>query len=133
MDILLGVPPRTDLSSIAEVLIGLGYECLGEAGVPGRLYLRRRNGDAFNATVTTVGERLWCDNLVLRDYLRQSDAARRRYAAAKRAAVQEGNSRLLDYGDVKSPIVDELLAQAWGWRTGRSGPPSARSHGKAVA
>src|SRR5688572_18049289 len=52
-----------------EALISLGYEYLGESGVAGREYFRRRAGHATNLAVVEWGGALWNDNIALRDYL----------------------------------------------------------------
>lgn len=101
---------------VADRLRTLGYESLGEAGVAGRVYLRRRNHRWFNISLTTLRARLWRDNLLLRDYLRSDATARRRYAREKWAAVNAGNATLLAYGEAKSPVIDELLEDARTWR-----------------
>lgn len=107
------------LETVAAALVGIGYQCLGEAGVPGRVYLRRRDDEAFNASVTRLNSKVWANNIALREYLRAGESARRRYAEVKYAAVAAGHVMLLDYGDAKARILDQLLAEAMQWRSGR--------------
>jgi hypothetical protein len=47
VDLMLGTETHHDREAISH-LIGLGYEDMDEAGVPGRIYLRKRDGHAFN-------------------------------------------------------------------------------------
>src|SRR3954468_21930016 len=59
IDMMLGVrslPPARDLLSRLEIL---GYEPLGEAGVPGRIYLRLRGGRDFNLHIVERGGPHW--------------------------------------------------------------------------
>lgn len=120
IDIMLGVgswPPRSEF--IAR-LGTLGYENLGEAGVPGRIYLRRRDLNSFNAHIVQRGGEHWTNNLAIRDLLRRDAASRARYAAAKRVALDLGKGRLLAYSAAKDDAVAELLAAA---RASAAGAP----------
>ncbi len=112
IDLMLGVEPGCDVLSIRTELGVLGYEDLGEAGVPGRLYFRRRRKSAFNIALVERGGAIWRSNLALRDYLRTNPGAAREYAAAKRSALESGISSLLAYSEYKGPVVDRLLKQA---------------------
>jgi GrpB-like predicted nucleotidyltransferase (UPF0157 family) len=115
VDVLVGIrTSKLDKGQIAA-LEGLGYEYLGEAGVPGRLAFRKRHPTAFNLAVVRWGERLWRDNLALRDYLRANPEDARRYAQHKRDLVNSGVSSLLEYSQSKEALVAELLR-----RTGNS-------------
>jgi len=112
IDLMLGVPslpPARDLLSRLEIL---GYQNLGEAGVPGRVYLRLRDARDFNLHIVELGGTHWNDNLALRDLLRRDAGARERYAAAKQAALAAGESRLLAYSAAKHSAVAELLSTA---------------------
>ncbi len=110
IDVLVGVPPG-HRTAVARRLAAHGWTHLGEAGVPGREYLRRRVGQHANVHVVEHGSTLWQDNLLLRQYLRRDADARRRYAAAKRQAAQEAPN-LLAYSEHKAAVVAELLSEA---------------------
>src|SRR5262245_3759478 len=69
IDILVAPAQWPFSSADRGVLETLGYEYLGEAGVSGREYLRRRGEHATNLAVVEWGGPLWCDNITLRDYL----------------------------------------------------------------
>lgn len=125
VDILVAVEPWPLRGSDRAALETLGYEYLGEAGVPGREYLRRRAAHATNLAVVAVGSPLWADNLCFRDYLRACPEVARMYGAAKLAAVAEGALGLLDYSRAKSSLVTELLQQAQRFRDGSEPPPAS--------
>ena len=110
IDVLIGVRPGRE-TSVASQLATYGWTHLGEAGVPGPEYLRRRAGQQANVHVVEHGSALWQDNVFLRDYLRRDADARRRYTAAKRLAVREAPS-LLAYSEQKAAVVADLLQQA---------------------
>jgi GrpB-like predicted nucleotidyltransferase (UPF0157 family) len=106
VDLLVGVE---DLSATLRLP---DYEACGQAGVPGRLYFRKRGAASFNAQVVVRGGPLWTDALLLRDYLRAHPEEAARYAAAKRAALAAGANTLLRYSAEKAPLIGELLASA---------------------
>ncbi|MFE5584463.1 GrpB family protein [Kitasatospora sp. NPDC056531] len=100
-----------DVDAVVGYVRGLGFEHLGEAGVPGREYLRRRSERPANVHVVVLRGQLWTDNLLLRDYLRAHPEAAARYARAKRDAAR-ATGRLLAYSDHKAATVAELMAAA---------------------
>ena len=112
IDIMLGVRSWPPQEQLIRGIGALGYENLGEAGVPERIYLRLRGDRNFNAHIVKRGGVHWTNNLALRDLLRGDAAARERYAAGKRAALEAGGGRLLAYSAAKNAIVAELLAGA---------------------
>lgn len=112
IDMMLGTsgfPPPAELLSRLTIL---GYENLGEAGVAGRIYLRLREGVAFNLHVLPRDGELWANNLAIRGLLRCDPDARARYSAEKKKAIHEAGNRLLAYSAAKSPALAELLAAA---------------------
>jgi GrpB-like predicted nucleotidyltransferase (UPF0157 family) len=112
IDLLIGVRELTPSLRIPD------YEAFGEAGVPGRLYFRKRGPVSFNAQVVERGGPLWRDALLLRDYLRAHPEERGRYAAGKREAFASGATTLLSYSDAKAALVEGLLERARRWAPG---------------
>ena len=110
IDLLIGVAPG-HRTAVAQRLVTHGWTHLGEAGVPGREYLRRRVGQHANVHVVEHGSTLWLQNLLLREYLRRDADARRRYSAAKRRAAQEAPT-LIAYSQHKAAVVAQLLDEA---------------------
>jgi GrpB-like predicted nucleotidyltransferase (UPF0157 family) len=110
IDVMIGVPPGCP-TAVAKQLAMHGWAHLGEAGVRGREYLRRRARQHANVHVVEHGSALWQENLALREYLRRDADARRRYAAAKRQAAQEAPN-LLAYSKHKAAVVAELVKEA---------------------
>ncbi len=112
LDLMLGWPSYPPPADLIAALVQLGYESLGEAGVPARHYLRLRTGRSANLHVVLQHGPHWRNNLALRDYLRANPTACERYVQAKRAAVANGATTLLSYSAAKAQMVSELLAQA---------------------
>lgn len=117
IDILVA-PARWPLEPAHRATLeSLGYEHLGEAGIPGREYFRRRSPHATNLAVVQSNSSLWHDNLAIRDYLRSHPEAAGLYGEAKRAAWTSGARTLLVYSHAKSSFMTSLLAAAHSWRT----------------
>ena len=90
IDLMVGVAPWPPDPALRVRFSNLGYEDLGEAGVPGRIYFRRRASHAYNLALVAHGGPLWIDNLAVRELLRSKSDVRREYEAAKRTAVDAG-------------------------------------------
>jgi GrpB-like predicted nucleotidyltransferase (UPF0157 family) len=112
IDIMVGTETYHDLEAVRSVLVYLGYEDMGEAGVPGRIYLRKRSTPAFNVALVARGGPLWVSNLAFRNYLQKSPEARNEYARIKIEAVESGMCSLLRYSDFKRTIVSRLISRA---------------------
>jgi GrpB-like predicted nucleotidyltransferase (UPF0157 family) len=116
IDLMLGMAPRCSVDYVRSQLAALGYQDMGEAGVPGRIYFRRRASAAFNVALVIRDSSIWIANLALRDYLRANPDAAREYAEAKRSALNRGIRSLLAYSDYKSDVIARLISQAVGSR-----------------
>ena len=117
--------PGLEAKPIIDLLVGVrelsngvrlpDYDPMGTAGVPGRLYFRKRGPVSFNAQVVLHGSPLWWDALLLRDYLRAHPQEGERYAEQKRKAIASGATTLLRYSDEKAGVVADLLERARRW------------------
>ncbi|MBK8229510.1 MAG: GrpB family protein [Candidatus Eisenbacteria bacterium] len=112
LDLMLGVDDLAARPGDHDALTRLGYEAMGEAGVPGRLYFRCRGKHPTNLHLVQKNGIHWVNNLALRDYLRESADARDRYARAKRHALAGGARTLLAYSAAKAATTEELLREA---------------------
>lgn len=112
IDLMVGIKENDDTVTVRSGLVALGYEDLGEAGVPGRIYFRRRGDQAFNVALVSLGGRHWKSNLALREFLRANPNAAREYAEIKRAALDSGIRSLLAYSNVKSAFLAKVIQEA---------------------
>lgn len=112
IDLLVGVAAVSPAMRLPD------YEACGEAGVPGRLYFRRRNAPSINAHLVARGGPLWRDAIALREYLRAHPDEASKYAEAKRAALAAGATTLLAYSQAKAPALERLLEKARRWKSG---------------
>ncbi len=94
----------------------LGYEHLGECGVPGRAYFRKREPHPFNLHVVQYESSLWDHNLLFRDYLQAHPDEARRYGSLKRKLAGDAGHSLLLYSDRKGRFISRTLERAREWR-----------------
>lgn len=118
IDILVGLRQWPMVEGVANALRSLGYEYLGEAGVPGREYFRRRHFHDANVAVVEYRSRLWNDNVLLRDYLRAHPMTAAGYSRAKKEAWLNGARTLLAYSKAKAAEMTALLDSARRWGAG---------------
>jgi ribonuclease-3 len=117
--------PGLDAKPIVDLLVGVAaldpalrlpdYEACGPAGVPGRLYFRKRGPASFNAQVVVHGGPIWRAALLLRDYLRAHPDEAQRYASHKHESLARGATTLLRYSQEKASLISELLQRAEAW------------------
>lgn len=115
IDILVALAEWPPATRDRDMLAALGYEDFGEAGVPGRIYLRRRSKHGTNLALVEHGGALWRDNLLLRDYLRSHPHAAQEYGQLKSAIWLAGERDLLAYSSAKAGAVSALLEAARQW------------------
>jgi len=117
VDLMLGAAPPiwAIRDELRPKIVALGYEDLGDAGVPGRLFFRRRTAlRAFNVALVEENGEHWRANLAFRDHLRAHPDEAAAYASAKREAVAGGARTLLAYSAATAPVVEAILKKARG-------------------
>jgi NAD-dependent deacetylase len=94
----------------------LGYEYLGEFGLPGRLYFRKgRERRTHQVHAVEWDKEHWHRHHAFRDYLRAHPTEAARYAEFKRGLAREVDHDWVEYVDRKEPFTDELFERAWRW------------------
>ena len=110
VDVLVGVSDLELPEEVVEGIQALGYEYLGEHGLPGRLFFRKHPRTHHVHVVAHGGEH-WHRQLTFRDALRADSEERRRYDELKRRLAAEGHSRDV-YTELKTPFIREVEARA---------------------
>jgi GrpB-like predicted nucleotidyltransferase (UPF0157 family) len=110
VDVLVGLRDLELTGEQVEAMRGLGYEFLGEYGLPGRLFFRREPR-SLHVHVVAYGSEHWERQLTFRDALRSDAEERRRYDAFKRRLAAEGHPREV-YTELKTPFIREVEARA---------------------
>lgn len=116
IDILAGLralelqPPRI------AAMEALGYEYLGEYGIPGRLYFRKGRPRSHHVHAVLFGSNLWERHLAFRDYLRARPDEAKSYADFKRRLAMEVEGDRDRYTDGKDAFAEVLQERARAWR-----------------
>lgn len=113
IDIMPVVRSLEQVDASCDALVALGYEVLGEFGIPGRRYMRK-GGDArthnvhiFAATDTENIAR----HLGFRDYLRQHPDICAAYADLKRTLAKRYPYDIMAYNRGKDAFIKGIEAQ----------------------
>jgi NAD-dependent deacetylase len=122
IDISVGLSTLDLTDQHVQTMKQLGYDYLGELGLPGRLYFRKGAATStHHVHAVEWGGAHWSRHLAFRDYLRAHPEEAARYAEAKRKLAVEVDHDWYEYVERKNAFADELFARAWGWYTARLG------------
>jgi GrpB-like predicted nucleotidyltransferase (UPF0157 family) len=121
IDILIEVDDLSEFDARSSALAGLGYEVMGEFGIPGRRYFRKNDAagsrthqiHAFAASSPGAVR-----HLAFRDYMIAHPAAAQAYGALKERLVRQHPDDFEAYMDGKDAFIKEheALAVAWSSR-----------------
>ena len=114
IDVLVGLRSMRDAERCVRPLEGLGYECRGEAGVPGRLFFCRfREGRrTHHLHLTARGGEFWNEHLLFRDHLRAYPQTAREYARLKHELAASFGDYREAYTAAKTGFVKEVVLRA---------------------
>lgn len=118
IDIMPVVHHIEDVDLLKEEFEKVGYEYLGEFGIPGRRYLRK-GGDERTHQVHIFEENNTWDihrHLAVRDYLRSHARAAYEYGELKTKLAQKYPYDIDGYCDGKEKFVKQLEDQALRWK-----------------
>lgn len=102
-----------------QAMADLGYEALGECGIPGRRYFRKDNATGqreFNVHLFAAGSSEIDRHLAFRDFMRAHAELAAEYSDLKRRLAREHPDSIDLYMDGKDAFVKEMERQAWAWR-----------------
>jgi GrpB-like predicted nucleotidyltransferase (UPF0157 family) len=112
IDLMVGLGEPARIAELIGILQRSGYESLGEAGVPARWTLRKRDGlRHYNISIIAFNGERWRLNLAIRDFLRADAKAAQNYALAKWRAIESGANTLFAYSDTKRPVIEAIAAR----------------------
>ncbi|MFD0979733.1 GrpB family protein [Tropicimonas aquimaris] len=116
IDLLPEIAPGTDLDSLRPTIEALGYEWMGEFGLPGRRYCRRndpRTGRRlFHAHCWLSGSPEIRRHLAFRDALRADPLLATAYESRKRHCASLHAENHAAYGACKATWIDTAEARA---------------------
>ena len=122
IDILAVVERVEALDSHRESFEALGYEVMGEFGIPGRRYFRKDDASGrrtHHVHAFARGSSEIARHLDFRDYLHAHPSVAAAYAALKRRLAIECGDDTRRYTEGKAAFVREIDARATRWKADR--------------
>lgn len=99
-----------------DKMIALGYEPMGEFGIPGRRYFRKGGDDrTHHVHVFQAGSAEIERHLVFRDYLRQHPEDAKKYGELKQSLAERFPYDIEAYMDGKDQFIKDLEQEALKW------------------
>lgn len=118
IDILVELDRLDAADAAAEALTRRGYDVMGENGIQGRRYFRRRDAAgnrACHVHAFRSGDAHLHRHLAFRDFLRAHPGKARAYSDLKAQLTAKGDIERKAYQAAKSAFVSELEAEALIW------------------
>lgn len=118
IDIMPIVYKLEDVDKVASEFKKIGYEYMGEFGIPGRRYLRK-GGDERTHQIHIFAENNTADierHLAVRDYLRTHKDICEKYAVLKKELAEKYPYDIDGYCDGKEEFVQQMEREALVWR-----------------
>jgi len=121
IDILIDATELNELDARSEAMQSIGYEVMGEFGIPGRRYFRKgREERSHHVHCFQSGDSNLTRHLAFRDYLIEHKNIAREYADLKSALVELCNDDMGKYCDGKDPFIQLHESKAVEWYTNLS-------------
>lgn len=117
IDIMPVVKDIEKVDQLQSQFEAIGYEYMGEFGMPGRRYLRK-GGDERTHQIhifEACNQKDVLRHLAVRDYLRLHSKAQKRYGKLKKELAEQFPESIESYCDGKDSFVKELEATALAW------------------
>lgn len=118
IDMMPVVSRLEDVDKVACEFEKIGYEYMGEFGIPGRRYLRK-GGDERTHQIHIFSTKSEYDiqrHLAVRDYLRSHPGACKRYSDLKKELAAQYPYDIEGYCDGKEDFVKRLEKDALEWK-----------------
>ena len=112
IDIAIGVRQVADAVPCITPIVGLGYKCMGEFGIPGRLYFRKGKPRSHHLHMVVHQGEFWQDHIGFRDALRGQPDLAQEYARLKRELAAHHVGDRVGYTEAKTPFIQSALARA---------------------
>jgi len=110
VDILLGLRRYPMQPAQVAAVSSLGYEALGEVGIPGRQFFRKGSPRTHHVHATEWGSPFWTSHVRFRDHLRRNPDSMREYDGLKRRLAAECGDDRAAYSAAKAPFIRGILS-----------------------
>jgi GrpB-like predicted nucleotidyltransferase (UPF0157 family) len=119
IDLLVEVDDIAAVDQYSQAMQRLGYEALGEYGIPGRRYFRKDNSDGIrthHVHAFQVGDDQVARHLAFRDYMKAHPEVAQQYSQLKRTLAAQYPTDIDAYMDGKDEFIQAVDRQASEWR-----------------
>ena len=124
IDFLVGVADLARLDEQAVGMTRLGYEAMGELGIPGRRYFRRDREPGLrshNVHAFEEGSPGLARHIAFRDYMIAHPAEAREYSDLKRGLAKKFPDDIEAYMDGKDAYIKTVETRAIEWKRSLEG------------
>jgi len=121
IDMLIEVTDSDDVDAHNPAMEALGYEAMGEFGIPGRRYFRKDNEAGFRTHqihTFKAGSPEVNRHLAFRDFMLEHPEWAREYSDLKRKLAEAHSDDIERYMDGKDAFIKEIDIKAAAWRAG---------------
>ena len=125
IDLLVEVRDIDAVDGRGSAMGSLGYEVMGEYGIPGRRYFRKDNREGIrthHVHAFEAGSAEALRHLAFRDYLLAHPGEAQEYGELKRGLAEEHPQDMDAYMDGKDGFIKEVDRRAARWRASRGHP-----------
>ena len=122
IDILVEITDLPSLDSGSAALVSLGYESMGEFGIPRRRYFRKNNAEGIRTHqihAFEAGSDGAKRHLAFRDYMIAHPTSAHAYGELKQSLARQHPDSIEAYMDGKDAFVKQHEALALAWRRTR--------------
>jgi GrpB-like predicted nucleotidyltransferase (UPF0157 family) len=123
IDLLIEVRDITEVDGRSSAMESLGFEVMGEFGIPGRRFFRKETWEGIrthNIHAFEAGSAQVERHLAFRDYMIAHPVDAQRYSELKRKLAEEHPQSMDGYMDGKDGFIKEMDWRAVQWRTSQT-------------
>jgi GrpB-like predicted nucleotidyltransferase (UPF0157 family) len=120
IDFLIEVKDITKTDEQSAAMTALGYEAMGEFGLPGRRYFRKNSSPEIrthNVHIYETGSPEITRHLAFRDYIIAHPDAAQQYSDLKRELAKKYPQNIEGYMDGKDEFIKTMEKKAMEWRS----------------
>lgn len=122
IDILVEVKDITKVDDFNAAMTALGYEAMGEFGIPGRRYFRKHTESkrSHHVDIFTYASPEVERHLAFRDYMIAHPEDAQKYSELKRELAELYPEDIYGYMDGKDAFIKEMERQALAWKAAKN-------------
>jgi len=114
IDIAIGVESLEYGEQLISVLCNIGYVYNGDAGIPGRHFFKKKDGELSTHFIhlEPINEKLWNNHIWFRDYLNKQPQIIIEYSNLKKCLEKDFSENRNEYAIRKNPFIEKVLETA---------------------